>query len=84
MLERLHYQSDNQGTVADVNGMKGCANVLSVVKKTWNLALSNNTDLILTRHPRETEFQQYANHLSKLADNAQFSMNSLVFIEFLA
>ena len=34
----LHYQSDNQGTVADVNGMKGNAAVLPVVKKIWDTA----------------------------------------------
>ena len=82
--KRLHYQSDNQGTVADVNGMKGCANVLPVVKQIWDLALSNNTDLTLTWHPRETEFQQYADHLSKLPDNSQFSMSNLLFDEVLA
>ena len=75
----LHYQSDNQGAVADVNGMKGCANVLPTVRKIWDVASAADVDLMLTWHPRETQHQQYADHLSKLVDNSSWSLDQLVF-----
>lgn len=82
--KQLHYQSDNQGTVAVMNGMKGCPALLPTVREIWDLAWAADVDVTLTWFPRETQLQQYADHLSKLVDNSSWSLDGNLFSEALA
>lgn len=75
----LHYQSDNQGTVAVINGMRGCATLLPTVREIWDLAWEADVDLKLSWFPRETDNQQVADHLSKLTDNSSWSLSAELF-----
>ena len=62
------YQSDNQGMVADINKQGGTKEILQAVFRIHELARMLDCELSAEWHPREDQWQQHADMLSKLVD----------------
>lgn len=80
----LHYEGDNQAAMTIVNGMKGNDRNFPLVQKIWELAKAHNVHISCEWLPRESTHQRIADHLSKIRDNSQWSLNDQVYSQYIA
>lgn len=79
----LHYNGDNQAAMSNLSSMAGNTRLFPLVRQTWELAMQNDVMLAFTWHPREDEYQQAADHWSKITDNSQWALNNEVYDRFI-
>jgi hypothetical protein len=80
----LHYNGDNQAAMSNLSSMTGNARIFPCVRQIWELAMQHDIMLAFSWHPREDEYQQAADHWSKITDNSQWALNEGVFTRCIA
>lgn len=76
---RLVYQTDNQGNMYDVMGLKGGHSTFPLVKELHILCAESDVEIEVQWFPRNSSNQVIADELSKLVDDSEWLLNDGIY-----